>query len=248
MKYFLAPAALVAALLSLSPAVTAQNQLNLGQLEAGQLVLNLNVTEQAQVDQDTLNASLQYVAQGRDRRALQDEVNRIMQAALERARQVSGVDVETSHYHVQIVQSGRPTRADIENPVFRAQQGLQLKSEDSAALLELLGALQAEGLTLNSLYYSLSAAAHERVAGELLHAALTKLQSRASDAASVLGKGSAALVEVSMDGSPNFMEARMRMPMMAMAADAGVDFAPPSAEPGQSMVSVSVSARAVLSP
>ncbi len=51
--------------------VQAQNQLNLGQLQAGQLALNLNLTEQAQVDQDTLNAALQFVAQGRDRRALQ---------------------------------------------------------------------------------------------------------------------------------------------------------------------------------
>lgn len=234
--------------LLLSPLASAQNQLNLGQLEAGQLVLNLSLTEQAQVDQDTLNASLQYVAQGRDRRALQEEVNRAMQAALAVAREASTVQAETSHYHVQIVQTGRPSRTDIENPVFRAQQGLQLKSEDSAALLELLGALQAEGLTLSGLYYSLSPAAHERVAGELLHSALTKLQSRASDAASVLRKGSAELVEVSMDGSPNFMEARMRMPMMAMAADSAVDFAPPAAEPGQTTVSVSVSARAVLSP
>lgn len=232
----------------LSAPLHAQNQLNLGQLETGQLVLNLSLTEQAQVDQDTLNVSLQYVAQGRDRRALQDEVNRAMQAALEEVRKVAGIEVQTSHYHVQIVQSGRPSRADTENPVFRAQQGLQLKSSDSAALLELLGALQAGGLTVDGMYYSLSPAAHERVAAELLHAALTKLQSRAEDAAEVLGKGGAALVEVSMDGSPNFMEARMRMPMMAMAADSAVDFAAPVAEPGQSTVTVNVSARAVLSP
>src|SRR5690606_2045132 len=106
----------------LSPTLHAQNQLNLGQLESGQLVLNLSLTEQAQVDQDTLNVSLQYVAQGRDRRALQDEVNRTMQAALEQVRKVAGIEAQTSHYHVQIVQSGRPSRSDIENPVFRAQQ------------------------------------------------------------------------------------------------------------------------------
>jgi predicted secreted protein len=247
MKFPLLSTALLAALMS--QPLLAQNQLNLGQLDAGQLVLNLSLTEQAQVDQDTLNASLQYVTQGRDRRALQEEVNRVMQAALEQVRKVTAVEAETTSYHVQIVQSGRPTRADIANPVFRAQQGLQLTSVDSAALLELLGSLQADGLTLNGLYYSLSAAAHERVAAELLHTALTKLQSRAADAASVLGKGSAALVEVSMDGTPNFMEARMyAMPVRAMAADSAADYAPPTAEPGQTTVSVSVSARAVLSP
>jgi len=232
----------------LASSAQAQNQLNLGQLQAGEIALNLSLSEQAQVDQDTLNASLQYLAQGRDRRALQDEVNGAMQTALERIRAVAGIEFNTSHYQVQIVQAGRPTRSDIENPVYRAQQGLQLESRDSAALLALLGELQAEGLTLNGLYYSLSASEHERVAGELLQAALVKLQSRAQDAATTLGKDKAALVEVSMDGSPNFMGAQFRMAPMAMSAEAAMDYAAPVAEPGQTTITVSVSARAVLSP
>lgn len=234
--------------LSLSLPAQAQNQLNLGQLQPGQLALNLSLTEQTQVDQDTLNASLEYVAQGRDRRELQDEVNGVMQAALERIAKVAGVESNTSYYHVQIVQTGRPTRTDIENPVYRAQQGVQLESKDSAALLELLGELQAEGLTLNGLYYSLSEAEYERIAGELLQGALGKLQSRAQDAASALGKGSAELVEVTMDGSPNFMAPQYRMAPMAMSAEMAVDYAAPVAEPGETTISVSVSARAVLSP
>jgi predicted secreted protein len=234
--------------LSLALPVQAQNQLNLGQLQPGELALNLSLTEQTQADQDTLNASLQYVSQGRDRRELQDEVNRVMQAALERISKVSSVESSTTFYHVQIVQTGRPSRTDIENPVYRAQQGVQLESKDSAALLELLGALQAEGLTLNGLHYSLSETEYERIAGELLQAALGKLQSRAQDAAAALGKGSAALVEVSMDGSPNFMTPQYRMAPMAMSAEMAVDYAAPVAEPGETTISVSVSARAVLSP
>lgn len=245
-RHLLTLAALLPALLA-APA-QAQNQLNLGQLQTGQLALNLNLTEQAQVDQDTLNASLQYVAQGRDRKELQDEVNRVMQAALERIRKVEGLEFNTSYYHVQIVQTGRPTRTDIENPVYRAQQGLQLESRDSATLLELLGELQAEGLTLNGLYYSLSESEHERIAGELLQAALMKLQSRAQDAATALGKGQAELVEVSMDGSPNFMAPQYRMAPMALSAEMAVDYAAPVAEPGETTISVSVSARAILSP
>ncbi len=226
----------------------AQNQLSLGQLQAGQLALNLSLTEQTQADQDTLNASLQYVTQGRDRRELQDEVNRVMQTALERISKVDSVESSTTFYHVQIVQAGRPSRSDIENPVYRAQQGVQLESKDSAALLELLGALQADGLTLNGLHYSLSEEAYERIAGELLQAALTKLQGRAEDAATALGKSKTDLVEVSMDGSPNFMAPQYRMAPMAMSAEAAMDYAAPVAEPGETTISVSVSARAVLSP
>jgi len=228
--------------------VQAQNQLNLGQLQAGQLALNLNLTEQAQADQDTLNAALQFVAQGRDRRALQEEVNRAMAAALELIRKNPDINSSTSYYHVQLVQTGRPTRTDIDNPVYRAQQGVQLESKDSAALLELLGTLQAEGLTLSGLHYSLSDAEYERIAGELLQSALSKLQSRAQDAAAALGKSKAELVEVSMDGSPNFMAPQYRMASLAMSSELGVDYAAPVAEPGETNISVSVSARAVLSP
>lgn len=234
--------------LLLSGPVPAQNQLSLGQLQSGQLALNLSLTEQANVDQDTLHASLQYVAQGRDRRALQDEVNRAMQTALERVRAHAGIDASSGHYQVYIVQTGRPTRTDIENPVYRAQQGLQLSTRDSATLLELLGELQAGGLTMNGLYYSLSDEEHERVAGQLLQAALAKLQGRAEDAASALGKGKAELVEVSIDGSPNFMAPQYRMSAMPMAAEAAMDYAAPVAEPGETTISVSVSARAILSP
>jgi predicted secreted protein len=82
----------------------------------------------------------------------------------------------------------------------------------------------------------------------LLQGALGKLQSRAQDAALALGKGSADLVEVSMDGSPNFMAPQYRMTPMAMSAEMAVDYAAPVAEPGETTISVSVSARAVLSP
>jgi predicted secreted protein len=234
--------------LGLAPVLQAQNQLSLGELQAGQLALNLSVTEQQQVEQDTLNAYLVFGVQGRDKTALQNEVNAAMSKALDLLRAYPAINARTSHYQVYVVQSGRPTRTDVSDPVFRAQQGVNLEGTDSATLLDLTGQLQEAGFALNGLHYSLSADAHERVAGELLAVALTKLQVRADGAAITLGKKRADLVEVSMDGSPNFMQMRQRggMETMAMAADAA--FSAPVAEPGETTISVSVSARAVLSP
>jgi len=234
--------------LGLAPVLQAQNQLNLGELQTGQLVLNLSVTEQQQVEQDTLNAYLVFMVQGRNKTALQDEVNAAMQKALALLRDYPSINSSTSYYQVYVVQNARPTRTDVTDPVIRAQQGVNLVSTDSATVLELTGQLQAAGFVLNSLHYSLSADAHERIAGELLAVALTKLQVRADGAAITLGKKRADLVEVSMDGSPNFMQMRQRggMESFAMAADAG--FNAPVAEPGETTISVSVSARAVLSP
>lgn len=233
--------------LCLTSPVLAQNQLSLGELQSGQLALNLSLTEQQRVEQDTLNVSLQYVAQGRDRTELQNEMNTKMSEALELVKAVPALEYSTTHYHVQIVPTDRPTRTDINNPVFRAQQGLNITSTDSAALLELAGLLQATGLTLDSLYYTLSDVAHEQIAGELLNAALHKLQNRAQGAAEALGKQTAELVEVSMDGTPNFMEVRQKFAMEAFSSPA-MDYAPPVAEPGETVISVTVSARAVLSP
>jgi hypothetical protein len=52
-----------------------QNTFDLTELESGQLLLNLGVTERISVEQDTLNASLAYSVQGRDKISLQNEVN-----------------------------------------------------------------------------------------------------------------------------------------------------------------------------
>ena len=227
--------------------VQAQSEFSLGSLQPGQLLLNLSVSEQKEVDQDTLNASLQFTAQGRNKTALQDEVNRTMRAALALLEGQDAVEFSTGSYHVYIVQAGRPTRNDIENPVWRAQQSVTLKSENSDALLELVGSLQSNGLELTGLHYSLSSARYERETADLLQAALEKLQRRADDAAAGLGKTRAELIEVNLnDGGNMAYFPREMMAMRASAADSGVST--PVAEPGKSLVNLNVSARALLSP
>jgi predicted secreted protein len=240
------PAFLALAIFLTPVSIKAQNQLNLGQLEPGQIALNLNLTEQRRVEQDTLNATLEYTVQGRNRIELQDEVNKAMGMTLELLRGTTGIEFSTGRYQVTIVPADRPARGDIENPIWRARQGIQLSSLDSEALLAVTGQLQQAGLALNGLYYSLSPALHETISAELLQSALSKLQGRAEAAASSLGKSSAELVEVSMDASPNFAQAFMPLAIRGMAASA--DFNAPQADPGESQVSVTISARAVLSP
>jgi predicted secreted protein len=228
-----------------SAAACAQNEFALGTREPGQILLNLSATEQRDVDQDTLNASLQYSAQGRDRTELQDEVNTAMRKALDILEDADGVEYFTTQYQVYVIEAGRPSRTDVENPVWRAQQEVALTSLDSDALLEVMGELQSAGLVVTSQYYSLSSERYEEVASDLMQGALTKLQSRANEAATGLGKSEAELVEVSLDGSPNF--AFRERAVYAMDASAQ-SIAPPVAEPGKTQVTMTVSARAVLSP
>jgi predicted secreted protein len=226
-------------------AALAQNEFALGTRLPGQILLNLSATEQRDVAQDTLNASLQYSAQGRDRTELQDEVNTAMRKALDILEDADDVEYSTTQYQVYVIDAGRPSRADVENPVWRAQQEVALTSMDSDALLEVMGQLQSAGLIVTSQYYSLSSERYEEVASELMEGALAKLQSRANEAAAGLGKREAELVEVSLDGSPNFAYRERAAYSMASTAAA---VAPPVAVPGETQVSMTVSARAVLSP
>ncbi len=227
-------------------AAFAQNEFALGTLQPGQILLNLSATEQRDVEQDTLNASLQYSAQGRDRSALQDEVNTAMRKALDILEDANGVEYFTTQYQVYVIEAGRPSRTDVENPVWRAQQEVALTSMDSDALLEVMGQLQSAGLVVTSQYYSLSSERYEEVASDLMQGALAKLQGRANEAAAGLGKREAELVEVSLDGSPNFAYREQLAGVAYRVADAAV--APPVAEPGETQVTMTVSARAVLSP
>lgn len=240
---YLKLASLIGLMLAGAPAF-AQNEFSLGVLQPGQLLLNLSATEQVDVDQDTLNTTLEFSVQGRDQIALQNEVNTAMRKALDILEADGRVDYATTQYQVYVIEPGRPSRTDIENPVWHAQQGVALTSMDSAALLDLAGQLQASGLVITSQYYSLSSERYEEISGQLLQSALQRLQQRAEEAAAGLGKGSAELVEVTLNDSPNFAFKEFRG--MAMAASDAM--APPVAEPGETQVSLSVSARAVLQP
>src|SRR5687768_1297370 len=83
-------------------AAQAQNQFSLGELQPGQLVLNLSATEQQDVAQDTLNASLMFSTQGRDKTAIQNEVNTAMRKALDILEDSTGIEYNTSQYQVYV--------------------------------------------------------------------------------------------------------------------------------------------------
>ena len=223
----------------------AQNQLDLGSLQPGQLVLNLSATEQQEISQDTLNATVGFSVQGRNQATLQGEVNAAIAKALAAAKAVDAVNVQTGYYQVYQVQND-PGVFNADNPVWRAQQSIQLDSLQAPALLALIGDLQAQGLTVANLWYTLSTERYEEVAAALTTQVLQTLQQRAESAGKALGKPVAALIEVSLDGNANVPMMREAYALARSAVDMTVTT--PSAEPGETTVSVSVSARAILSP
>jgi predicted secreted protein len=156
------------------------------------------------------------------------------------------INYSIQQYHVYTMPTDRPTRNDVDNPVWRAQQGIQMQSMNSQALLVVTARLQEAGLTINNLYYSLSSERFESVSDSLVNDALLKLQARADEVAATLNKSGAELVEVSINGGQNFFGNRNFVTMESRAFDTAA-MSVPVAEPGETQVSMSVSARALLS-
>jgi predicted secreted protein len=233
-------------------AAFAQNQFNLDALQTGELLLNISATERIEIDQDTLHIALQYVAMGQDRVALQDEVNSAMSTALKILENSSDVNYSIEQYQVYMVQARtRNSGANINQQIWRAQQSLQLSSLDSDAALDLARELQEETFTMQNMYYSLSTEQYESVSDSLLNAALIKLQARADAAADSLNKRSAQMVEVTVNGNgggQNFGVYRGASMAMEMSAADSDPISAPVAQPGKTEVSLTVSARALLSP
>lgn len=234
---------LLALLLAFSVPAIAQNNFNLELLNPGEIMVNLNANEEAQVEQDTLHVNLYYAAQGRDRVSLQDEVNRKMAAARE-VLEESDIEYSIQQYRVYEVQPGRPTRGDVDNAIWRAQQSMTLNGQDMDAILDLVAELQGLELVMGGMNYSLSRAREEEVADSLMANALAKLNSRAEAAAMALGKSGSEIVEISMNSGSN---AFYRTGSMAMEM-AARDVATPVAEPGMATVNFNVSARVILLP
>lgn len=225
--------------------VQAQNQFDLNQLAPGQLVLNLNSNAENSVPQDTLNVMISYVAQGRNPTELQDEVNAAIREARDLLQKTDNIDFTIQGYRVYTIQPERGTRNDVDNPVWRAQQNIQLHSMNSEALLVVMARLQQLGLTVDNMYYSLSDDRHKAESDALLKATLENLQAQAESVAAALGKSKAELVEVNVNVGQNFGRN-----MSVAARDAGffrAEMAVPVAEPGETQVNVNISARVLVS-
>ncbi len=244
---------LAALLLMMSPAAHAQ-QFEPKPLEPGQTLLSLSATEQMNVQQDLLQASLRIEIDAKNPKEIQDKINKAMQDALTAAKGVAEVKASTGQYYVYSYDPNpAPSSISTKDAKGRIQwkgsQTIDLSSKDSAKLLELAGKIQEMGFVMGGLNYTLSPELSESYKDTLMTAALTKIQARAALAAKALGKKGVELVEVNVDNQGMVQP----MPMMykmarAEMASADASMAPPVAQAGEQAVSLMVTARVLLKP
>lgn len=224
-------------------------------LPPGQTVINLSTIERVEVDQDLLVARLRYEGENKDARALQNEINTLMKKAVDLAKADSAVKVTTQQYYVYPVDPQPPVTplekqsgVKKEERVWRGSQELEIKSEKADSILDLTAKMQDMGLVMNGLSYTLSPDKAQATQESLMETALDKLGKKADRAAKALGKSSADLLEVNVDSGgyypqPMMMSARMEMDGASMGK-----MAAPVAAPGQTEITMTVSAKALLKP
>jgi predicted secreted protein len=195
-------------------------------------VLHLSQTAERKVVRDLLRVELRAEETGADALALQAAVNRRMSAALDRARQVQGVEVETGSYAVDEEQpQSAPSR-------WRASQSLILTSKAADALLKLAGTLQSDGLLMSSMTYEVSPETVRGAEEDLTAEALAALAQRASSIADHVHLAVSRYRDLRVGNPETGTQPMPRFAAMAMKT--------PVAEPGEAVIRLTVSADVLL--
>lgn len=213
----------------------------------GRTIVTLSATEQQEVSQDRLSATLTINHEGRDPATVQAYINEKMRDAVKKAENTSGVKVATGGYQVYktwydpnpAVNGGKDRPAK-----WQGNQALTLDSANAEALLTLSGEIQKMGFATEGLNYYLSREKAESLKDELIARALDTIRARSNNIAKQLGMGKVQFAQVNFDGPPVMVQPKMMR--MAMAAGAEADMAAPVAKAGESSVSVTVNVVVIL--
>ncbi len=145
----------------------------------GPPMLHLSAHATTKAAPDELVADLTALANAPTAVAAQRRVNGLMAEASRAAEKVDGIKAAFRDYSVQFV--------DAKPAHWTAQQTLEIRGGDSAALLDLVGRLQSLGLAIGSLGWRVSADHAQQAHRDATLAALKRLRTEATDAAAALG-------------------------------------------------------------
>ena len=194
--------------------------------------VSFRVESARQVPNDWLVATLGVDEEGSDAAALAARVNRRMAEALALAKQSTELQVSSGAYQTQpVYDRGKIVR-------WRASQDLVIEGASVDQVTDRVGRLQAQGLLLRGVSFSVAPETRKRVEDELIVEALSEFRERAGLIARGLGRRGWNLMSLAI-GEPGLpMPFLQRGHAMAMeAADASVA---PALESGRSTLRISI--------
>jgi len=175
--------------------------------------ISLQAQAQRDVVHDVMRVTLYREAQDSDPAALMVQTTRALNAATARARQVSGVTIQTGSRASYPVY-GKDHRRII---AWRERAELHLESSDFAALAALTAELQGD-LKMASQHFMISKTSRKTVEDSLIQEAIAAFRARAQLAAQAFGGKDYRLVSLNLDSvgfRPVLMHQRMASAMLA---------------------------------
>lgn len=200
--------------------------------------LDLTATGSVQAPPNQLTASFRAESRSSNAASAQKSVNTQVFKAIEQAKQASGVKYAVFNYTMA---EQRDEKA--KNTTWSASQNISFTAPDGDALLPLTGQLQANGLILEGLDWSLSPDKQKVLQLEAEKAAVTDLQKQAETLAATLGLHIVRFDRISLSGSP--YPRPVFMAAMARSMDAGPA---PSSTAETQTVHATVTASVLLAP
>ncbi|MDF1587212.1 SIMPL domain-containing protein [Marinimicrococcus flavescens] len=201
----------------------------------GVTMLQLSESARREVTPDLLTVVLGHRAEASEVAKAQEEVNTRIARVRDAVAGKEAIRLATGGYNTWM------ERREDESSRWVAQQTIRLESKDSGLLLETVGSLQQEGLAVEGMHWSLTAERRRELERELIDEALEALRSTAGKAAASMGMSVQGWsgIALGQSGGGHFPPPMPRM--AAMKAEAA-----PVAEPGTTVVEVSVSGEARL--
>jgi predicted secreted protein len=215
-------------LLWLLPALTSAYAANDKDILFNQVFLQASV--RGRVENDRLAVTLVAEARGKTPVQVTGEVNEAMSWAVKKAKTASGVDVQTGSYRTS------PVYRDQTIIAWRASQQLLLKSADITGLAELVGELQ-QRLQVRQMRFTVSPAARRKMEDALIGKAMEAFKQRVKTVQKHMDGKDYRIVSlhINMGSPPPVVYPERALPMQAGKAP------PPSAEPGNTEITVTVS-------
>jgi predicted secreted protein len=193
--------------------------------------VHLSASAQAQVENDTVVATLYAQEEGRDSVQLANLVNERIDSAIKRIKQYDAIKVQTSGY------STTPVYHNNKMTGWRVRQSIRLESQDMALVSEVLGQLQ-QTLALQGMHFNVSPELKNTTDDMLIEQALQVFEQRAQKVTRQLGRKNYKIVDINISTAADHYP-RRNYEVAAMATKA----AAPAIEGGEQTLRVTVSGK-----
>lgn len=215
-------------------------------LPDGATLVNFSATERQVVAQDLLIATMRFEHESEKPRDVQNEINKTMQKALDRAKAYKTIKVATLQYNVYQYDANQGKKNLAPKLVWKGEQGLHIKGKVQDDVLKFVGELQDLGLSMNNLSYEVSPELLEETRDQMLETALEKLTRKADRTAKAIGKTSAEMKEINIDTGGGYRPQPVYAKRSMMMDASAESMSAPVASAGESDITLTVNAQALL--